>query len=411
MIGSAFGGNIVTTAVLRLVLSPLVIAACSSAAFAETGVALDFDIGVRVQGDSNPDLTAGGSDSSITGGVDLSFGLTNETALSRLSLQGSTGLLSADGDGTTTLSDTVLGLSYVRTTANAALTLDASLRDVALEDGSVIDFGSGTGRKRTATLSTGAEFGIAGPLGFGVNAAVTDLRYRDTSDPTLIDSTTVTLGGHIRTDLSQVLHLNLGLANRQFDQDGTDTRDTQSVDLGLTLDRPTGTLALMVTADNTPDGQRLAANFERRMDLPSGSVTYSLGATRGVSDQTYATGALSYIQDLSNGRLGIDLARTVQPGADTDTETLLSIASLGYSQPVTPTANLALSLNWAEQRDTVSDQSTANTNLSATWTQMLTPDWALDLGYTHLLREDDLTGRAQSDQLSLRLHRAFSLRF
>ena len=394
----------------RLLFSPLVIIACGTTVYAETGVALDFDLGIRVQSDSNPDLSPSGSPGSVTGGADLSFALSSETPLSNLSLQGSTGLDLADG-ASSSLNDPAFVLRYARATANAALTLDATLNDVALENGDVTNFDSGIGRKRTATLAGDVEFGIAGPLGFGLNASVIDQQFSDSSNPELIDSRTVNLGGHVRSDVSQVLHLDIGTTDRQFFPDGGDMRETVSTDLGLTLDRPNGTMALRLTADNTPDGDRLAAQFERQMDLPSGSVTYTLGATRGVNDQIYTTGSLSYARDLANGTLDIGLDRIVQQGADTDTEIVLSTLRLGYTQPITPTTNLALTLNWAEQRETQSDLSIANTNLSATLTRMVTPDWSLDLGYSYLMRVDDVTGQAQSDQVSLTLHRAFSLRF
>lgn len=404
-----------TAATFRLTLWPLALAthlACSDAALADTGTLLDFDIGLRVQSDSNPDLTPVSPGTDVTGGVDLSFSLTSETALSRLSLTGSLGLLSADeADGTSGFSDPGLTLSYARTTATAALTLDVGLQDAAGNNGAVTNFDTGTGRQQIASLNAALQLGTAGPLGFGLNAGVTDLRYRDTSDPALLDSRTVTLAGDLRRDLSPVLHLTLGLDDRRFDQDGADLRETQSLDLGLTLDRPTGALGLEVTAADTPEGQRLGASFEHQIDLAAGSVTYSLGATRGVRDRTYVTGALNYAQELPGGSLTLGLLRAVQPSPDTDAETLLLTSSLGYRHAVTPNANLALALNWAEQRDTSSDLATANTNLSATWTQSLTPDWALDLGYTHLLRNADTTGHGQSDQVSLTLHRAFSLRF
>ena len=399
-----------TAAATRFLFSPLVILACGTAAYAETGVALDFNLGVGVQSDSNPDLSPAGSDSSVAGGADLSFALTSETPLSSLSLQGSSGFDSADG-GISTLNDPALFLTYDRTTANATLAVDASIRNVALEDGDVTNFDSGIGRKRTATIATALEFGTAGPLGFGLNATAIDQQFRDSSNPELIDSRTLILGGHVRGDLSQVLHLDIGASDRRFFQEGADMRETASANLGLTLDRPTGSLGLQMTADDTPDGDRLGARFEQQMVLPSGSVTYSLGATRGVNDQLYTTGSLSYARDLPHGVLDIVLNRTVQQGADTDTETVLSTLRLGYSQPVTPTTILGLALNWAEQQDALNDISIANTNLSATLTQNVTPDWTLNLGYTYLMRQDDVTGRAQSDQISLTLERAFSLRF
>ena len=386
---------------------------CSVGGAALADTELTFGAGLRLQSESNPDLTPGGSAQSTTGGVDLSFGLISETALSTLSLQTSARLLDVDGSGHVAwgLTDPALSLSYARTTANAKATLDAGLTDTDVAGGDVTNFDTGSGKRRTATLSAGLAFGTAGPLGFGLTAGVTDIHYHDNPGPGLTDSRTARLGTTLRSDLSQVLHLNLGLNARRFDQDGKASRDTQGLDLGLTLDRPTGALSLRFTGDHTPDGQRLGLTFEHQMTLAAGTLTYSVGATRGVSDKTYATGAVSYAQDLANGAISLALARTVQPGAETDAESVVSNSSLTYQRAMTPRANLALALNWAEQRNTATDLATANTNLSATWTQNVTEDWALDLGYTHRMRDQDGVGQGQSDLVFLAFRRSFTRRF
>jgi hypothetical protein len=130
-----------------------------------------------------------------------------------------------------------------------------------------------------------------------------------------------------------------------------------------------------------------------------------------VSGKTYLGGTLHLARDLPQGTVQLDLSRDVTAGAETDAETVQSRASLGVNHAVTATASLGLSVNWAEQRDTLTGATAANTSLSVTWSQDLSADWALDLVYSHLVRDQDGIGRGQSDQVSLALRRSFSLRF
>jgi hypothetical protein len=401
------------TAAKRSVATTLVLCALGGPVLADAGTELTFNLGVKVVNDSNPDLTPAGSASSTTGGLDLSFGLISETAQSNLSLQVATGLFTADGSGTVDsgFNDPAVTLSYVHTGANADLNLKASFAQNDVADDVIDNFQTGAGTRAVAGLSAGLTFGTGGPLGFGLTAGTTDISYHDNAAPGLLDSRTDRLGATLRRDLSPVLHANFGLSQSRFAQDGGVTRDTSGLSAGLTLDRPTGALTLGVTYDDTPDGTRSGLNFQHQITMAAGSLTYGLGATQGVTGTTYLGGNLTYTHDLPTGALSVALSQSVQPGLETDAETVQSRASLGYTQAVTPRSNLAVNLNWAEQQVTATDTTTANTSLSATWSQELTQDWALDLGYTHRLRDEDGVGQGESDTVSLELRRAFSLRF
>jgi hypothetical protein len=401
------------TAAKRSAAATLVLCALAGPVLADAGTELTFNLGVKVKNDSNPDLTPVGSGSSTTAGLDLSFGLTSETAQSNLSLQVSAGLFTADGSGAVDngLSAPAVTLSYTQSGGNADLDLKASFAQTDVADDVIDNFQTGTGTRAVAGLSAGLTFGTGGPLGFGLTAGTTDISYHDNPAPGLLDSRTDRLGATLRSDLSPVLHANFGLSQSRFTQDGAAARDTSGLSAGLTLDRPTGALTLGVTYDDTPEGGRSGLNFQHQITMAAGNLTYGLGATKGVTGTTYLGGNLTYTHDLPTGALTVNLSRAVQPGVETDAETLQSRASLGYTQAVTPRGNLAVNLNWAEQQVTATDTTTANTSLSATWSQDLTQDWALDLGYTHRLRDQDGVGQGESDTVSLELRRAFALRF
>jgi len=381
----------------------------ANAAWAEDG--LTFDLSTRLFHDSNPGLLPQGSPSETNGALDLSFALNQETEVSKLALQGSLGLLDTEN---APASDPALALTYDRLGANADVHVDAALQQSDVTSTSdIANFETGQGQRRVADLNAALNVNTSRPLGFGLRAGVSDISYHDNPSPDLIDSRTLDLGTTLRADLSTVLHAELGLSVSRFTQDGQPDRDTTGYSAGLVLDRPTGPLALQLTVEDTPDGQRERLGFDRQSDAPvfGGQLAYGLGVTHGVSGKTYLDGALHYDRDLAQGTLRLDLTRDVTAGAETDSETVQSRASLGVSQDVTATGSLALAVDWAEQRDTLTGQTDANTTLSATWSQELTADWALDLGYSHLVRDQDTVGRGQSDQVSLALRRSFSLRF
>ena len=375
-------------------------------------VDLTFGVGIRAESDSNPGLTPVSSGQTSSIGLNLSFGLVSETASSSLTLNGSAGLTAASGTGSSGLTSPTLALAYTQTTAAADFTLNGSVSAVDLATTrDVNDFVIGTGSRRTANLATSITWGKTAPLGFGLNAAITDVSYYNSPGPGLIASQTLLVGANARADLSPVLRFDLGLSDSRFTQPGLPSRDTIGLDAGLTLQRPQGELALHLAASDTPDGQRQTLRFDQRIDLAAGTLSYSLGATRGVTDTTRVIGSLDYAQDLAQGALTLGLRRTVGASAVTDAETVQSSAALGYNHAVTPRATLALALNWAEQVDSATNLATANTSLAATWTQALPQDWALDLGLTHRLRDQDGVGTGRSDSVFLELRRDFSIRY
>lgn len=393
----------------------LVLAASASAALAQTALAeggngLTFDLAGVLTQDSNPDLTPQGSPAQTTGALDLTFGLNRETDVSKLVLQGSLGLLDTENPP---LSDPVLTLAYDRLGANADFHVQGDLQqsDVA-STSDIDDFVTGHGLRRVTGLQAALNLDTSHPLGFGLTAGVSDISYHDHPSPDLIDSRTLDLGTSLRADLSPVLQGNLGVTFSRFSQDGQPDRDTTGYSAGVTLERPAGPLDLRLLVEDTPDGQRDGLGFDHQIDLPSaGELAYGLGVTRSVSGKTYLDGTLHYVRDLPRGTVRVDLSRDVTAGAEIDNETVQSRISLGVTHAVTATASLGVTVDWAEQRDTLTGLTNANTSLSATWSQDLSPDWALDLGYSHLVRDQDGIGRGQSDQVSLALRRSFSLRF
>lgn len=374
---------------------------------------LRFSTGLRALTDSNAGLDPTSLGRSNSLGLRLGVELASETALSRLAFSASGTLRTSSGadDGADGFVSPNVALSYTRAVANADLALNATLTEADLDDDAVTSLTSGPGTRRTGTVSGALNWGTAGPLGFGITAGLTDLSYQDA--PGLSGNRRTRLGATARADLSQVLSLTLGLSHSRFDpDDGSAVRDTRSLDAGLTLTRPRGTLGLTLGLDDTEDGGRERLTFRHQIELPQeAGLSYSLGVAQGVNDDRFVTASLAYDQTFARGQLTIDVSRDVTSSDTTDAETLQNRASIGWQQEVTPTGSLSLALDWAQSTDTATDLDTSNTRLSATWNQSLPQDWALDLGYVHRIRDKDGVGKGDSNQIFLELRRDFSTTF
>ena len=375
------------------------------------GQRLTFGIALRAETDSNADLDLVSPGQTSRAVADLSFGLTSETRSSRLAL--AAGLsLQAESGGAITANNGVVNpfvtLSYGREAANAAFSFDASLRETDLTTQSdVTDFDTTTGTRRQARLDTGLQWGTNRPLGFGVTAGLTDTAYQDA--PGEADNRSTRLGLNARLDVSKVATLTLGLRGQRFDEEGApDIRDTLGFDAGLDIARPRGTLGLDLSLEDTEDGQRETLRFRNNLELPGGTLAYSLGAAIGVDDEVRLIGSLDYSLALPRGSLTAALNRSLRAGSD-DLETAVTSASLGYQQELSPLSRLSLSLNWAESTETDTRITTTNASIGATYSHDLTKDWAMDLGYLYRLRDEDGEGEASSDQVFLGLRREFSV--
>ncbi len=376
------------------------------------GVELHYGLGLRIESESNAALTPDSAGDSQSAALTLRFGLISETALSRLDISASGNLQAAHGPDhlRNGLIDPAVRLRYDRAVASADFSFSANAIQSDLADTDVTNFDIGAGTRQSNEVSTALNWGKTAPLGFGVSAGLEDVQY-DSANPGLYDRRTARLGASLRADLSQVLQLTLAANASRFDPAVGPNRDTTGLQLGLNLTQPRGVFGLTLGLDDTPDGQRQRLGFTHQLELPQSALSYTIGATRSSSDTIYMTGALSYQHALPQGNLGLDLNRAVTSSDTTDAETLQTSAALSWQQDVTPTGSLTVGLSWAEAVETASDLATSNTRLSATWRQALGQDWALDLGYTHRLRDKDGVGRGGSDLMFLELRRDVSVRY
>lgn len=415
-----------TTAFSVALLGGLATTAMSQNAFETGGVQLNFAMKLRTEAQDNRALSATDTESSFESVADLSFGILTETRTQRFSLDFGGKLRAINGDNTNVDDGFVepsVALDYALNSANARLGISASLRendlsdsDILSDDGLEVLRANGATRRRTM-LETRLDWGNAAPVGFGVFARREENTYSG-GTPTGLggagvnDNLRNTVGASTRMELSPAAALDLSLSYSEFDEDTVPgIRETVSVNSSLTLDRPRGPLTISLGATSVEGDERISASVGRRLEFPSGALTGQIGATRGVDGDGYLTGTVSYSHATPNATINIGLSRDVTSDNQQDTERLQTKLNLGYGRDLSPLSALRFDANWAQSEETSTNQSTTSTTLAATYSRALTPDWALDAGYKHRIRDDDTTGRADSNAVFLELRRAFVTRF
>lgn len=414
-----------------LVLPALVPFALPAQAQDTGGMLLTFGIEARVETASNLGLEVPAEPRTTQGSTRLSFGFLTETPSQRLSFDASTALRAASGPNTgpaqTGLIDPRAALSYRQETASAAIVVTGSiseadiaflrpLDDFVNEDGEIelpadLEDLTGTGLRRSQDLSAGIDWGTDRPLGMGLTASTSALTYRK-AGPGLFDSRRDSLSARMRLSFSEVSEATLEASTSRFDDDAplSPQRRTTSLELGLVHNRPDGSLSARLNRTRTEDGPRTTLSFGRSFDLPLGALSASLGATRGVTGKTGLTGALDYRHDGPDGSLSLGVSRAFQPGSD-DTERQVTALRIGYSHALGAATTLGTTFSYVSSQETATGLGIDNGSLGVTLSHQLTPDWTLDTGLRHDLRDEDGVGRAKGNTLFLTLRRSFDTRF
>lgn len=381
------------------------------------GLRLTFGVAARLETGTNPGLTVPAEPRSSGLSARLSFGLSDETATSALSLTAAGTLEAGNGNSDRGVEDPDLRFSYRRIGATSSLGVSAFLRETDLDTlrgqifdpdtGEVTDDIAGDGTQRQTGGDLTYAFGEGGPWGGTLSAGLTDTTYRGTT--TQADNRRLRAGATLRFALDPATEVTAGLRWSRYDEAGAPSRDTLRPELGLRRVLPGGAASASLFAEDTPDGTRTGLSFGRSWDLPDGALSFSLGATRGVTGKVGLTGALDWRRDLPRGALTAGLRRSVTSGTG-DAETIATGANLGLTHELSPTQALRLGLTASETENTATGATTRNAALSATFSQTLPRDWVLDAGLTHRIRDESGVGRATSDTAFLELRRSFEWR-
>ncbi len=405
-----------------LYLLPLTAAAVlmSTAASAQDGKGrlLTFGIDQNFSWADNPGLAIPSEGTRLRSDTRLTFGAAFEGPRDLLALNTSVVLRGEDsGSGFDYgVENPAAELSYTRSGTSSSFTASAFLRQsdlaegLALSDDETPVLLQENGSARSTGGRLGYSFGDGAPFGGSLRAGLTDTDYRNTTDPDLVDNRTVTAGVGLHFTLNDVTEATLDIDHRRYDEVGAaPVESSTTVAAGLVRALPRGSLRARLSTTFDEDGSRSGLSFGRSIDLPDGALSLDLGLTQSAGGGVDVTGALAYQKELARGGLSARLSRAVTTDAGND-QVLVTALSLGLTQELTPRMGLNMGADWSRSEDTASGLVTDNASLNAALNYALTPDWTLNLGANHRIKDEDSIGRAASNSVFLSVGRTFEFR-
>ncbi|NBZ89663.1 hypothetical protein [Stagnihabitans tardus] len=404
---------------------------------------LVLDLGLTGSQATNPDLSTPAESASDLG---LRFGLAFASVTRDQSFLLSLGAAAQSGEG---LSAPGLNLSYKRQGANAAVTLTASHTDA---EAGAEDALTATGRVRDSDLAFTGQWGLQGRIGLDLSAQAHVKDYSLTTDPSVYDQASQSLGLGLTFRGLGAGDLSLSWRQTAADFDDLLQTDRESQSLSLSYLRPldaatvltvslgtteaetrklglvfarsnglTGALALkrqMATGsaelglqiERDANGARQTLQFARDLALASGKLSARIGYSSRSGDAGQAVGELTWSQELPSDSLSLSLSRQVALNED-EADTLRSTLGASWSHKLGENSQLGLSwgLSSLISAGTAAVDDATRQSLTASYGRALTPDWALRAGVTLTEIDRETTGTASDAAVFVTIGRKFVL--
>ena len=430
------------------------------------GVEMTLGVEQRFEAGDNLGLENPEEGSTTLSTTSLTFGLVTETHNQSLSVSAGAklraGEIPANSDIDTGFVEPRLSFDYMREAANATLSLGGNYRESDIsftpavsdftDDTGVIvlpaDFADlrGTGTRQSYNLEGRLETNINAPLSFVFDASVRGITY-DQQTASLNDIFRYTYGARANLRFSEVT---VGFASYNFshfeseDAQNTD-RDTHAIEVGvsqelserasfeaaigfseidetqsgigrttsgatgrisLNYDMPDGVITASYSTTRDQDGPRHNLDVGRTFELPRGSLSAKIGATRKNSSKVALTGNVQYVQELPTGSLRFGLNRNVSIDND-DQERITTTAELGYDHTINDISSIGFDMSFGLSEGNVTSDDTTRTDISASYNRNLTEDWRISTGVTYKVRDQDSVGKSDSTSIFVSLNRDF----
>jgi len=396
----------------------------------------------------------------------LILGMNSQTPLDALSVSAAGTLRFSDLPKLgydTQLDDADVGAKYSRKVDDS--NLDANIRynkvDVAFADPlrAVSDSGEfqnyrGKGTEARTTGSASLNLGTEAPLSFSTSVHAQTLRYQDTSDATLRDTTRAGASAEIgalvsptmraitsvdtsiyqvgngyrdsrsanayvglRGDVTAASHLlfRIGYGESHSSYSTRADRDNSSIvgQLHFTGDLVNGDIWADLSVTQDSNGPRRTAMIGRDFDTLRGHVSGALGISNSQGTTRRPVSNLS--DSMANPLTGFTLGW--RQNFDTDDEgyeVMYSNLSARIWHGLTPSTEVSLSVS-AGQKQYLSSSATGDDltmmTLTANLSHQLTEEWSMITGYTHRTKdEESSSGTAQSNAVFLQVKRTFSVK-
>lgn len=435
---------------------------------APPGALFTVDVSAGASVDSNEGLDDPSEGTTTRTNVGATFGLLDETEISRLAISVFTraewaqspsesldgfdlripsGSLAYSREGRDSLLNLNARYFYDRVDDDVLVFLDENLNPVDL----TVDGGD----LRRLSLDASLATGLSAPIGFDVSAFFDNRDYIDVSDPDLYDRTRLGADAGLRFALTDVMTARVTTSFSRLDEDdvGDPLTETLTYGAGLTyqIDEITtftgdlnyttieetifdvtttpnegwayefsaqrelsdGAVGLSLSQIINEASTRTQISFSRQRDLPDGSLSYSLGYS--IPDEDLAesrfVGGLDYQRDLATGRFTASLNQ--EAIADDDGEdTLVSRLALNYTQEINSVSSVGVNFGLGRSEDIGGgdEDPTTRANLGVSYRRALTRDWDWVLGYEARLRREDGEDAATGNRVYTLIDRSFTLR-
>ncbi|WP_264773191.1 hypothetical protein [Defluviimonas salinarum] len=429
------------------------------------GLQVDVNIESKVTYDDNFGLDPVSPGDSTVFDNTLRVGVSNITAIDDFRLDASGVYRFADfaGSSASGFEDPTVKFRYRRDTGNSVLTAYGRFRDVdrdfldpflveQVDPISNVLLGGG-GQLKTKSYGAALQTGINDPIGFNLSVDHDEQTYTNVTDPALVDNQTDQAAAGVSMRVSPMTQLRLGASIEDYTADDTVQTDRRTLDytLGVTQDiNPvllldaqigwtdvetdtvfgtttrdgiTGSLQLtkvmsngtaFVSADSSinENGRTQTLRFGRDLQLPTGTLSATLGAADSPSGEVFVIGSLAYGQQLRNSTVTLAVDR----GLSTDSlsnDVIDTRVRLGYGYIIDSVSRINMSLNWghSEPAGTNTAPTVTRTSFNASYSRALTQDWDLTGGVVlRDLQDSGASGDARSNAVFLSLDRDFSFR-
>ena len=424
---------------------------------------LDFRAGLT--GTDNPERVADPDGGEVRANTDLTLGYDSETRAQSFSARLFGRVQTEQEDGRAGLTDRSLRLSYDRTAANAALGVDLRYeeQEIGFEfleldfEENVLtgaDLVVDTGIRRTLSYGLDLALGQEGPVGLTLGIDGRQRRYddadnadfveedrfsadararlaltrtadliflgsyslRDADDEAETYAVTGSFGAGLDVDITPALSFEASASHsisevtktENGDRD-TRRREAPTFRLGLTQQRPNGTISIDAVRSLASTGPRTRVTVGRAVDLKSGELSGRAGVT--VTEDSWATtGQVSYTHQMRNGDLRVALARSVRTNDD-ETDIASTRADVSYRTQIDRLSFLSLDMRVSADdalEDDAEDRSRAS--LGVTYSRALTEDWSLQAGFRHSRAGSSDAETIAENRIFANIGRRFDLR-
>jgi len=434
-----------------------------------SGIRFTVDLSAGASVDSNEDLDDPSLGTTTRTNLGATFGLLDETEVSRLAVRVFSRAEWADSpdpdkdgfdfripSGSLTYSrqgaDSRLGLTaryfFDRVDDDVLIFLDENLNPVDL----IVDGGD----LRRVTLGADLSLGINAPIGFDGRVFFDDRDYIGTTDPDLFDrrsyggnaalrftltdvvtgrltaaysrrddddfgdpvSETFSYGGGLSYQIDQITSFNADLSYTTIDETLFDVTTTENegwaYNVGIQRQLGNGSIGASLSQLIEESSTRTVISFQRARNLPDGSLSYSLGysiADDEDNSENGFVGGVNYRRDLRSGSVSANATQEFRSNDDGE-DTLVSRIALNYNQEINSVSSFGVSfgLGRSDEVGGSSDDTTTRANLGVTYRHALTRDWDWVVGAEARYLLEDGGDPATGNRVFTLIDRSFTFR-